>query len=95
MKLVNESPLSSMIFASSDFSNPTLWPELIVQYTVVAVMEITTPGNSVEKKLKPGSWQYDCVGLMEELKYSHRRRHAFQPSSWTLIIIHLVSSLVS
>ncbi|MFN0189478.1 MAG: DNRLRE domain-containing protein [Bacteroidia bacterium] len=41
LKLVNESPLSSMIFASSDFSNPTLWPELIVQYTVVADSCIT------------------------------------------------------
>lgn len=32
LKLANEAPYSSMIFASSDFSDPLLWPEIIINY---------------------------------------------------------------
>ncbi len=33
LKLLNETPYTTITFASSDYSDPLLWPELIVQYT--------------------------------------------------------------
>lgn len=35
IKLMDESPYSSMLFASSDYSDPTKWPEITIDYTPV------------------------------------------------------------
>lgn len=59
LKLVNEVPYSSMIFATSDFPNSSLWPEITIEYyfpiTILPLNQLTyCAGSSVNVHFNGG-----------------------------------------